>query len=81
MNNLHNQLLEAIDRFYMQHYKRPTKIQLTSDFANYIAAKCPYAIMFTKDDSSRGYEQAIFSIPFEIDNTIDDDYKIIYEEN
>ena len=82
MNNLLNKLQEALDRCEMKRHRAPTLIKLTSDFANYLAAKCPYEIVFTKDDSPRGYTSSIFSIPFEIDNTIEDPlYEIVYEEN
>ena len=82
MNNLLNQLQEAIDTTMMRTYKQPIKINVTSDFANYLKAQCPYDVIYTKDDSPRGYTPSIFGIPFEVDNTIEDPfYKIIYEEN
>ena len=81
MNNLCNQLPEAIDRFNMQYYRRPTKIKVTLDLYNYLATQCRYDVIHTKDDSPRGYTSSIFGIPFEIDNTIANHYELVYEEN
>lgn len=82
MINLFNQPHGALDCYEMKYYRAPTLIKLTSDFANYLAAKCPYDVIFTKDDSPQGYTPSIFGISIEIDNTIEDPfYEIIYEEN
>ena len=76
-----NHLLEEIDAKMMRTYRRPTKITVTSDFANYLAAMCPYDLMLIKDDNAPKYYTAqIFGIPMVIDNDINDNYKIIYEE-
>ena len=81
MTNLINQLLEEIDSTIMRTYREPIQITVTSDFAHYIAAECPYDLMFIKDDDApKGYTNQIFGIPMVIDNDINDDYKIIYEE-
>lgn len=81
MTNLINHLLEEIDAKMMRTYRRPTKITVTSDFANDLVAKCPYDLMLIKDNNApKGYTNQIFGIPLEIDNDINDNYKIIYEE-
>lgn len=80
MTDLFNQLQEKMDALMMSTNKYPIKIKVTSNVSNYIIAKCPYEVTCTKDDSPRGYTSSIFGMPLEIDNTIDDDYKFIYEE-
>ena len=80
MINLLNHLLEEIDAKMMRTYRQPTKITVTSDFANYLVAKCQYDLMCIKDDDApKGYTSQIFGIPIVIDNDINDNYKIIYE--
>ena len=80
MNDQFNSLQEVIDRYAMRHYRVPTRIKVTTDFADRLTAQCQYEVMLTKDDSPRGYVRSIFNIPLEIDDTMNDDYKIIYEE-
>ena len=73
MNNLLNQLLEAIDRFNMQHYRRPTKIKITSDIYNRLAAQHRHKYICHRQDEC----SLICGIPFEIDDNITNYYELI----
>ena len=77
MNSLLNQLQETIDRFDMQHYRRPIKIKVTSDIYNRLAALYTHELICSRQDEGK----LIFSIPVEIDNTIANHYELVYEEN
>ena len=76
MNNLINQLRESIYRFDMQRYRIPTKIKITSDFYNYLAAQCAHKYICSRQEEC----SLICGIPFEIDNTIANHYELVYEE-
>jgi hypothetical protein len=65
----------------MQHYYIPTKVKITTDLLQRLIAECPYEVKATQDGSSQRHVNSIFGIPIEIDDTINGEYEIIYEEN
>ena len=56
------------------------KIKVAYDFYQYLVAKCNEDVVFKKDDSPRGYYNYFTGIPIEIDDTIENDYELVYEE-
>ena len=54
------------------------KIKVTYDFYQYLVAKCNEDVVLKKDDSPRGYYSYFTGIPIEIDDTIENDYELVY---
>ena len=64
--------IEAVS--YKQHLK---EIKITNDFYNYLAPKCIAEIKH--EDTSEGIIDKFIGIPVVIDNTISDNYELIFE--
>ena len=56
------------------------KIKVTYNFYQYLVAKCNEDVVLKKDDFFYGYRSYFTGIPIEIDDTIENDYELVYEE-
>ena len=65
--------MEAVS--YKQHLK---EIKITNDFYNYLAPKCIAEIKH--ENTPEGIVDKFIGIPVVIDNTIDDNYELIFEK-
>lgn len=57
---------------------RLKKIKVTYNFYQYLAAKCNEKVIIEKDDLPSGYYGYFTGIPIEIDDTIENDYELVY---
>lgn len=65
--------MEAVS--YKQHLK---EIKITNDFYNYLAPK--YIAEIKHENTPEGIIDKFIGVPIVIDNTINDNYKLIFEK-
>ena len=74
MNDILNQLQDAIEFNQMEHYRVLKKIKVTHAFYNMLRSACGRSVIYDMTPPLT----TCFGIPVEIDDTIENDYELVY---